>query len=97
MLRLKKGLADMLEQDTNNNALAESPPQMADAQQAASAHPQTTSDSEWGQLLIKLLAAAPEDVAHKLVNCLDINLIAKMLEERGHDPYLKVALLLLKK
>jgi len=97
MLKLKKGLADMLEQDTNNNSFAESPPQLVDAHQAASAQPQTASEAEWGQLLVKLLATAPEHVAHKLVNCLDINLITKMLEERRNDPYLKVALLLLKK
>jgi hypothetical protein len=98
MLKLKKGLANMFEQDTNSSVTAdESPLQPAyDAQQMVSVQPQpTVSSSEWGELLIRLLATAPEDVAHRLVNCLDSNLIAQLLEERRNDPYLKVALLLL--
>jgi len=99
MLKLKKGLTNMLEQDTNNNAYVadESPFQPThDIQQTMGAQPQpATSSSEWGELLIRLLATAPEDVAHRLVSCLDSNLIAQMLEEKKNDPYLKVALLLL--
>jgi len=98
MLKLKKGLTNMFEQDTNSSVTAdESPLQPAyDAQQMVSAQPQpTASGSEWGELLIRLLATAPEDVAHRLVSCLDSNLIAQLLEERKNDPYLKVALLLL--
>jgi hypothetical protein len=95
MLKLKKGLANMFEQDTNSND--ESPLQLAyDAQQVVSVQPQpTVSGSEWGELLIKLLATVPEDVAHRLVSCLDSNLIVQLLEERRNDPYLKAALLLL--
>lgn len=99
MLKLKKGLTNMLEQGTNDNAyiVDESPPQpIPDTQQTAGMQPQpATSSSEWGELLIKLLATAPEDVALRLVSCLDSNLIAQMLEEKKNDPYLKVALLLL--
>jgi hypothetical protein len=99
MLKLKKGLANMLEQGTNDSAYVadESPFQPTyDTQQTADMQPQpATPNSEWGELLIKLLATAPEDVAYRLVSCLDSNLIAQMLEEKKNDPYLKVALLLL--
>jgi hypothetical protein len=104
MLKLKKGgLTNVFEQDTNNDAYVaeESPSQpVYDVQQATNVatniQPRpTTPDSEWGELLIKFLATAPEDVALKLVSCLDSGLIAKLLEERRNDPYLKVALLLL--
>ncbi len=101
MLRLKKGLANMFEETNNNATVDESPLQpmsqpVYDMQQVTSVQPQpTTSSSEWGELLIKFLATAPEDVALRLVSCLDSNLIAQMLEERKNDPYLKVALLLL--
>jgi hypothetical protein len=53
------------------------------------------SEADWGELLVRLLASAPEDVAQKLVGCLDREVIARALERRS-DPYLKVALLLLK-
>ncbi len=97
MLKLKKGLANMFDETNNNATVDESPLQLAyDTQQMVSVQPQpTTSSSEWGELLIKLLATAPEDVALRLVSCLDSNLIAQMLEEKKKDPYLKVALLLL--
>jgi len=54
------------------------------------------SEADWGELLVRLLASAPEDVAQKLVGCLDREVIARALERRS-DPYLKVALLLLKR
>jgi hypothetical protein len=57
---------------------------------------QVASEVDWGELLIKLLASAPEDVAQKLITCIDRETIAKVLEKRN-DPYLKVALLLLTK
>jgi hypothetical protein len=102
MLKLKKGgLANVFEQDTNNSTYVaeESPPQPVYEQAmnvVADVQPRpTTSETEWGELLIKFLATAPEDVALKLVSCLDSGLIAKLLEERKNDPYLKVALLLL--
>jgi hypothetical protein len=104
MLKLKKGgLTGVFEQDTNNNPYVteETPSQpVYDVQQTTnvvtSIQPRpTTSEPEWGDLLIKFLATAPEDVALKLVSCLDSDLIAKLLEEKKNDPYLKVALLLL--
>ncbi|MFZ8808946.1 MAG: hypothetical protein ACO2PN_12710 [Pyrobaculum sp.] len=104
MLRLKKGLTNMFEDATNNTYAAdESSFQLThDIQQTVNVQPQvsvqpqpTTSSSEWGELLIRLLATAPEDVVYKLVSCLDNNIITQMLEERKNDPYLKVALLLL--
>jgi hypothetical protein len=64
---------------------------------AASDAPQpAASEADWGELLVRLLASAPEDVAQKLVGCLDREVIARALERRS-DPYLKVALLLLKR
>ncbi len=51
---------------------------------------------DWGELLVRLLASAPEDVAQKLIGCLDRELIIKVLE-KWSDPRLKVALLMLKK
>jgi len=51
---------------------------------------------DWGDLLVRMLAAAPEDVAAKLINCLDKEVLTKALEGRA-DPYLKLALLLLRK
>jgi len=98
MLKLKKGLANMFD-DASNSAYATDESQFQpayDAQQMVSVQPQpAASGSEWGELLIRLLATAPEDVAYRLVSCLDSNLITQLLEERRNDPYLKVALLLL--
>ena len=54
------------------------------------------SEADWGELLVRLLASAPEDVAQKLVGCLDREVIARALERRN-DPYLKVALMLIAK
>jgi hypothetical protein len=54
------------------------------------------SSEDWGELLVRLLASAPEDVAQKLIGCLDKEVIIKVLE-RWSDPRLKVALLLLAK
>jgi len=51
---------------------------------------------DWGELLVRLLASAPEDVAQKLVGCLDREVIIKVLE-RWSNPYLKVALMLITK
>jgi len=51
---------------------------------------------DWGELLIRLLASAPEDVGVQLINCLNKDILIKALEKRN-DPYLKVALLLLTK
>ena len=69
-------------------------PTPALATSASAAEPQSSED--WGELLVKLLASAPEDVAQKLIGCLDREVIIKVLE-RWSDPRLKVALLLLAK
>jgi len=65
-----------------------------EAPQPGASAPQPSED--WGELLIKLLASAPEDVAQRLVGCLDKEVIIKVLE-RWSDPYLKVALMLITK
>ena len=80
-------------------ALATSAPAYAsEAPQLGASAPQPSED--WGELLIKLLAFAPEDVARKLVTCLDKEVIIKVLE-RWNDPYFnpyfKVALMLITK
>jgi len=56
--------------------------------------PQPSED--WGELLVRLLASAPEEVAQKLVTCLDKDVIIKVLE-KWSDPRLKVALMLITK
>ncbi len=47
--------------------------------------------------MIQALAKAPDDVAQKLVTCVDQEALMRALLQRRDDPYLKVALLLLKK
>ena len=64
------------------------------APQPGASAPQPSED--WGELLVRLLASAPEDVAQKLVGCLDKEVIIKVLE-RWSNPYLKVALMLIMK
>jgi hypothetical protein len=64
--------------------------------QTPAAPRQAAAAEDWGELLIKLLASAPEDVAQKLISCIDREVVAKALQRRD-DPYLKVALLLLSK
>jgi hypothetical protein len=64
------------------------------APQPGASAPQPSED--WGELLVRLLASAPEDVAQKLVTCLDKEVIIKVLE-RWSDPRLKVALMLITK
>ncbi len=108
MLKIKKGLVNILE--NNNNEPEEAAPQPPQpqtpqhVQQTAQAPavqppqpPATPRQAEdWGELLIKLLASAPEDVAPKLASCIDREVLMKVLQRR-EDPYLKVALLLLTK
>jgi hypothetical protein len=72
-------------------------PAPALATSAPAAEPEAPQPSEdWGELLVRLLASAPEDVAQKLVGCLDKEVIIKVLE-RWSDPHLKVALMLITK
>jgi len=80
-----------------SSALRPAAPALAASQADASDAPRPdASEADWGELLVRLLASAPEDVAQKLVGCLDREVIARALERRS-DPYLKVALLLLKR
>jgi hypothetical protein len=51
----------------------------------------------WEEHLIQALAKAPEDVALKLAACIDREVLLMALLQRRDDPFLKVALLLLKK
>jgi len=76
-------------------ALATSAPAAEpEASQPGASAPQPSED--WRDLLVRLLSTAPEDVAQKLVGCLDREVITKALEKKN-DPYLKVALMLLTK
>ncbi len=65
-----------------------------EAPQPGASVPQPSED--WGELLVRLLASAPEEVAQKLVTCLDKDVIIKVLE-KWSDPRLKVALMLIAK
>jgi len=80
-----------------SSALRPAAPALAASQADASDAPRpAASEADWGELLVRLLASAPEDVAQKLVGCLDREVIARALERRN-DPYLKVALMLIAK
>ena len=122
MLKIKKGLVNILEENRNNNEPEETPqpqpPQSVyklNEQEAAPGQPPRLLRSvepavqapqppapaprqaeDCGELLIRLLASAPEDVAQKLATCIDREVLMKVLQHR-EDQYLKVALLLLKK
>jgi len=76
-------------------ALQPTPALATPAPAYASEAPQPGAE-DWGELLVRLLASAPEDVAQKLVVCLDKDVIIKVLE-RWSDPRLKVALMLITK
>jgi len=109
MLKIKKGLINILE-NSNNNEPEEAPqtpqyvqtqvsqPQTPQQPHVPAAQPPAVSRQaeDWGELLIRLLASAPEDVALKLAACIDREVLLKVLEKRD-DPYLKVALLLISK
>ena len=107
MLKIKKGLVNILEENRNNNEPEEAPQapqhvQLQTVQTPTVQPPQSPAASrqaaaeDWGELLIRLLASAPEDVGVQLINCLNKDVLIKALEKRN-DPYLKVALLLLTK
>jgi hypothetical protein len=120
MLKIKKGLANILE---NNNEPGEEAPQptlrayarpsnstsrrrlsrlspserRAGCPAASASAPRQVGDQiGWEEHLIQALAKAPDDVAQKLATCIDREVLLKVLQHR-EDPYLKVALLLLKK
>jgi hypothetical protein len=121
MLKIKKGLANILENNNEPeapqphvhiklNEPEEAPPQTAvppqtsqllrsvepAAQPPAPAPRQVSDQTGWEEYLIQALAKAPDDVAQKLISCIDREVLLKVLQRRD-DPILKVVLLLLKK
>ena len=72
------------------------PPQSVPHAPQPSPQPASRPAEDWGDLLVRLLAAAPEDVAQRLVSCLDRDVLVKAFEGKS-DPYLKVALMFIKK
>jgi hypothetical protein len=111
MLKIKKGLANILENHDNNEPeeAAPLPPQpqtpqhvqmqtvQTPAVQPPAAPRQVGDQIGWEEHLIQALAKAPDDVAQKLAACIDREVLMTALLQRGDDPFLKVALLLLKK
>jgi len=125
MLKIKKGLVNILENYDNNNEPEEAPPQPPQSArtplklnepEAAPQAPQLLRGAEpavpqppapaprhvgdqmgWEEHLIQALAKAPEDVALKLATCIDREVLLMALLQRRDDPFLRVALLLLKK
>jgi len=106
MLKIKKGLANILENHDNNNEPEEAPPRPSQtpqhiqtqvAQPPASAPRQVGDQIGWEEHLIQALAKAPDDVAQKLATCIDREVLVMALLKRRDDPYLKVAFLILKK
>jgi len=104
MLKIKKGLANILE--NNNNEPEETLPQPSQtpqhiqtqvAQPPVSAPRHVGDQIGWEEHLIQALAKAPDDVAQKLATCIDREVLLRTLLKRRDDPYLKVALLILKK
>jgi hypothetical protein len=117
MLKLKKGLANILENNNEREASQPQPPQSVrtapklnepeeappqpsqtpqQTQPPASAPRQMGDQMGWEEHLIQALAKAPDDVAQKLISCIDREVLLKVLGKRN-DPILRVALLLLKK
>jgi hypothetical protein len=102
MVLKKRSLTNILE---NNNEPEEAPPQPPEAPQIqtqpaqppASAPRRVGDQMGWEEHLIQALAKAPEDVALKLAACIDREVLLMALLQRRDDPFLKVALLLLKK
>jgi len=121
VLKIKRGLANLLEGGVNSGDSRDEPaaaasysaslqtgaaeeeavaPQRAQPPQSVPHAPQPSPQpasrpaEDWGDLLVRLLAAAPEDVAQRLVSCMDREVLLRALQRRS-DPYLKVALLLL--
>jgi len=92
---LGKKIADLdIGEPTQQPAASSPQPVLATPAPAyASEAPQPSED--WGELLVRLLASAPEDVAQKLVGCLDKEVIIEVLK-KWSDPHLKVALMLIK-
>jgi hypothetical protein len=105
MLKIKKGLVNVLE-NYDNYEPKEAPPQPSQipqhihtqvTQPPASAPRQLGDQIGWEEHLIQALAKAPDDVAQKLATCIDREVLLMALLKRRDDPYIKVALLILKK
>ncbi len=105
MLKIKKGLANILENNNEPEEASQAPQhvQLQTVQTPAAQPPapqaaawQVGDQIGWEEHLIQALAKAPDDVAQKLAACIDREVLLKVLEKRN-DPYLKVALLLLSK
>ncbi len=102
MVLKRRSLASIFEENYNNEleetlqvSQSQTPWQMQVSQPPAASRQAAAED--WGELLIRLLASAPEDVAQKLAACIDREVLHMALLKRRDDPYLKVALLLLSK
>ena len=101
MLKIKKGLANIIE-NNNEPEAAPQPPQLlrsaepAVPQLPAPAPRHVGDQMGWEEHLIQALAKAPDDVALKLATCIDREVLMRVLQRRD-DPFLKVALLLLVK
>jgi hypothetical protein len=101
MLKIKKGLANILE-NNNEPEVASQHVQMQIVQAPQPPAPQAAAwqvgdQIGWEEHLIQALAKAPDDVAQKLATCIDREVLLRTLLKRRDDPYLKVALLILKK
>ncbi len=83
-------------QQASQPAALQPTPALAAASQTEAAEPEAPQPPDWRDLLVRLLASAPEDVSTQLINCLSRDVLIKALEKKN-DPYLKVALLMLKK
>lgn len=92
--------AASLQQASQPAAFQPTPALAASAPAAEPEAPQLAASEapseDWRDLLVRLLASAPEDVSAQLINCLSRDVLIKALEKKN-DPYLKVALLMLKK
>jgi hypothetical protein len=84
------------QQQASQPAALQPTPALAAASQTEAAEPEAPQPPDWRDLLVRLLASAPEDVSAQLINCLSRDVLIKALEKKS-DPYLKVALLMLKK
>jgi hypothetical protein len=94
---LGKKIADLDTGEPTQQPAASSPqPALATPAPAAEPAAPQPGAEDWGELLVRLLASAPEEVAQRLVGCLDKEVIIKVLE-RWSDPHLKVALMLITK
>ena len=101
MLKIKKGLANILENNNEPEATSQHVrTQIAQAPQPPAPQAagwQVGDQIGWEEHLIQALAKAPDDVAQKLATCIDREVLLRALLKRRDDPYLKVALLILRK